>query len=313
MKIKFKLRTTILMLSQMVFLIALTNCGGGAGIADCEEVDLDVKGHAIEISEFFDQSKAFLEKITYFDKKTNKEVEFSIPQLDTIGSKEIVNLLEEYKKADSNKQKRIFGLRIFYTFDSLHKKIKLYYTPDSTSMFIDDGKDEYNFKFTNRYDSLLNCIEKEIPIYEVYKGKFIDVSKDQIKLEQAVENWKNYKSLIRFDRYEPLGFSRPFKIEKDAYSVFFPEDEFKAIYEANPNSSELYMVSGVRPIQLTYRHSINFGTIHPPVNNINKQLRDDEISKFVGRAGNLGQLCPSNCLSFTVKRIKDCTFKIPED
>ncbi len=314
MKIKFKLLTTILIASQLVFFIVLAGCGEKGGHPKCNIVDVDVSGHAIQISEFFDQSEAFQKKITYNDTEIESEASFLTPQLDTLNSNAITDLLNRYASSIDYKS-GIIGLRVFFTLDIIDKKIKLYYTPDNTEGVDDLGKGVYGFVFGNRYDNVLDCIQKRVSIYEAVNGTLVDISDDQNKLTLARLNWNNYKSQIIFDKRGPFGADRQFDINDDATSVFFPQEEFEAIRLANSSSNKLYVASGLKPFSSTYRHTINFGTIHPPVDSSNKELTEEEIRAFVGMAGNLGQLCPSKCKGIKANRIPEnsCTFKIIKD
>lgn len=321
MKIKFKLRTTILMLSQLVFFIVLAGCGGGEKgggqpclLADCEEIDLDVSNQVIEIDEYVESAQKFIKNIGY-NQGSNKEF-FSSIQAEVLDTTEMVNLLAIARPNLEGPTKKIFGLRVFYTLNLEEKSIKLYYALDSTLNYAStNNREEYLFEFNHEIDNIEIALNKGVRLYESIDNKLQDISKDTTKIAEARRNWNDYKDFIFFDRWTPFGDTRKYDPQNDAASVFYPDEELMALIRANKNNKLIYIVSSLKTEKLTFRHTINFGTIMPLDKSENDisfvGLDPEEVRRFEGRSANYGQLCPSKCKGIKAKRFYNtCDFQI---
>jgi len=327
MKLKFNIANGILLLSQSLLILALTSCGGNsqnsaksdssaaaaAKVATtplCNDtLDLDVSGHVVEIKQYFDQAKAFVDTFGYLDK--GKKVNFSDVQFENVNYNSIIAVIDSAKTIIQDPQCRIVGLRIFSTLDIVNKKIKLYYTVDHTESHVSTSQSgNYTLDFFYKYENIEEYIDSSnVAIYESVNLELVDIRISPEKIDSARKYWSDYKRLIQIQQLSSNPSVRGYEDKRDVTSVFFPDEEFYALKTSDEGISAVKVVSEAITLSTNNRHSIVLGNIRPPVIKKNKfnfekyidGLTPAEIASYRGMSGNLGQLCPSKCKQLNVK------------
>ena len=278
----------------------------------CDKVEIDVSGHAIEYLDYFENSKKFIKN--YEISKDGNNLSFDDYQYEKLDYSSIKKEIENTRNslAADDRDKRVYGLRIFYTLDVINNKIKLYYFVDYTKPYTDvDDKGEFFFEYLNTdYKTIIDYLNNSnLTVYESDKGQLKPLGQTQKEL--ALRQWEDYKEKISIRTYIPIQ-SRNFDPEKDPVSSFFPESVFLGLEAAEENQKHVFLVSVCKNYSASHIHSIELGNILPPFDeNAISQVTPGEIAKFRGRAANYGQLCPNNCKGFNTKKTQDiCKFTI---
>lgn len=336
MKLKFNITNGILLLSQSMLMLAFTSCGGnnkklvGALSVACEEVDLDVNKHAIDPSVYFKESASFTDSTGYMH--NGVVVDFEDIQFDTVYYKSIYDMLDTARKSIADYKCKIVGLKIFYALDTANKCVKPYYVPNYTNMPTKIGtSNDYTFGFDNDKQNLAEYINNSIPVYEAINLNLVNIKDSTDRKNLALKYYADYINLIRFERTAANPNGRAFVVERDATSIFFPDEEIIVLEKSAVKQTVIYIASGCKSIDGSSRHTLNLGNMRPPASagktNLERSLKrnfkkneymtfnkstvlkkeidevtPDELQTYRGMSGNLGQLCPSKCKELSTVR-----------
>ncbi len=188
------------------------------------------------------------------------------------------------------------GLKIYYTLES-NNEIKLYYVPVYAYQ---DLKVSTEYDLSESSGNIIELIRSNVfDIYTLVGGNLTKINNDDSELNDAITRFNRYTDSIYIKHNKETNF-KPFSIDSDARSSFFPIQLIDLLYANNNIGTahpDIYFYSMSHSLTSNsddFRHSIVM------TSEVVKPGSNPTQGNFINKAANFNRLCPTKCSKINV-------------